>query len=327
MGHLSVMTLVSGIRFALLSVLVGALGFLGLSPSSASPSTWSAPQARAAATAQISGSTTDTDRDEVDDISVQAFSGDAAPGDQPAASAITYGGEFVLNVPAGSYLVRFTDLDDRFVTMDYDGGKPVTVKRDGIADLGEVTLLRQGEMVNTGRPTVRGKAFAGNTVKADPGTWTPDATAYSYQWTLNGRPLAGATGRKLEVPAGEAGKRLAVEVVASSGDATAKAGSAQVEVARVPTTITATLVDRVVAPSRRAVLKVRVEAPGKGVGGTKVKIVGAGRDVSGKLGERGRASVTLPRLDRGSYELKAVFLRTHQAEGSRSKAVTLKVRS
>ncbi len=54
----------------------------------------------------------------------------------------------------------------------------------------------------------------GSTVKAAPGTWTPAATSYEYQWLANGTAIRGATGASLPIFASMLGKRLTVRVTA-----------------------------------------------------------------------------------------------------------------
>ena len=315
-------------RVALLAGLVAALCFVGLSPSSASPSTWSAPQAMAPASSVIAGTTVDSRARAVDDISVEAFAVDAEAGDDPEASDISYGGEFMLVVPAGSYVVRFTDLDDRFLTQEFHDGDAVKVTKNEHVDLGEVTMLREGEIVNTEAPTVKGNAVAGRTVKATPGTWTPDATSYAYQWLIGGRPVAGATSKRFDVPGLKAGKRLSVRVDVSAGGETEAATSKAVTIGRVPTTTALRLKDKTIRSGKRAVAIVKVaSADALPLKGKEFRLTGAGTKLGAKLNAKGKATLRLPRLSRGTYRLVAVFPQTTQAAGSRSKRVTLTVRS
>ncbi|MGA3523759.1 PKD domain-containing protein [Melissospora conviva] len=90
----------------------------------------------------------------------------------------------------------------------------------------------------TKAPSISGTLRVGSTVKANPGTWTPTATSYAYQWYANGVAIKGATGQSLKIPAALAGKRLTVKVTAKlvahpSGTATSPA-SAKIAKAAAP---------------------------------------------------------------------------------------------
>ncbi|WP_406077966.1 hypothetical protein [Micromonospora sp. NBC_00858] len=76
-------------------------------------------------------------------------------------------------------------------------------------------------------PTITGTLEVGGTVTANPGQWTPTATAYVYQWSANGIAITGATGATIKIPVALYGKRLTVTVTASrDGYAPATATSA-----------------------------------------------------------------------------------------------------
>ena len=90
----------------------------------------------------------------------------------------------------------------------------------------------------TKAPSISGTLRVGATVKANPGTWTPTATSYAYQWYANGVAIKGATAQSLKISAGLAGKRLTVQVTAKlvahpSGTATSPA-SAKIAKAAAP---------------------------------------------------------------------------------------------
>ncbi|MDR1799724.1 MAG: FIVAR domain-containing protein, partial [Bifidobacteriaceae bacterium] len=80
---------------------------------------------------------------------------------------------------------------------------------DGLAEMGQVVA---GTVRITGTPEV------GATVTADAGTWTPAGVALSYQWSLNGVPVAGATGTTYVPKAADAGKTLTVTVTGTAPD-------------------------------------------------------------------------------------------------------------
>ncbi|MFI7596365.1 hypothetical protein [Actinoplanes sp. NPDC049681] len=83
------------------------------------------------------------------------------------------------------------------------------------------------------KPKITGTAKVGKTVKAAPGTWSPKADSYRYQWRLNGTVVQGATGSSLKLTSGMRDKKLTVTVIARrTGHADGKATSASVTVRR-----------------------------------------------------------------------------------------------
>ncbi|RIV29815.1 FlgD immunoglobulin-like domain containing protein [Micromonospora radicis] len=90
----------------------------------------------------------------------------------------------------------------------------------------------------TKAPSISGTLAVGSTVKAVPGTWSPAATSYAYQWSANGTAIKGATAASLKLTASLVGKRLTVKVTAKrsghpSGVATS-AASAKVAKGKAP---------------------------------------------------------------------------------------------
>ena len=87
---------------------------------------------------------------------------------------------------------------------------------------------------NTAPPTVSGSADQGQTLTANPGSWSPAATAYAYQWqrsTDGGTTwanIAGATGATYALGAGDGGADERVVVTASNSNGQASATSASV---------------------------------------------------------------------------------------------------
>lgn len=75
-------------------------------------------------------------------------------------------------------------------------------------------------------PAVSGAVKVGQTLTANPGTWTP-GTTLAYQWLAGGVAVSGATGSTLVLGPGQAGKAIAVQVTGSKpGYATASKTSA-----------------------------------------------------------------------------------------------------
>jgi hypothetical protein len=111
-----------------------------------------------------------------------------------------------------------------------DLGSKITVKRVGMVDgytnatltskstqaIGLPNFTSQG----TPRIAIPSGVFAvGETAIAnvDDNNWLPTAGLhFTYEWTINGQPIAGATTSSLVVPASAAGQNLGVRVVASA---------------------------------------------------------------------------------------------------------------
>lgn len=89
-------------------------------------------------------------------------------------------------------------------------------------------------------PSISGISVVGNTLTANPGTWSGSGITYSYQWVdcdtsgNNCTFAASATGSSYLVPAPAAGYTLRVYVTASDRDGSATATSAQTAVVVAP---------------------------------------------------------------------------------------------
>ncbi len=100
-----------------------------------------------------------------------------------------------------------------------------------------------------------------------------------------------------------------------------------VEVSRYASTTTATLASASVTTAQQAVLRVRVAAEAE-PDGTLVVTNGTGIVATAKLakGAGGQATITLPRLAKGTYSLRVGYMGTGDVGDSTSNAVTLTVR-
>jgi hypothetical protein len=83
--------------------------------------------------------------------------------------------------------------------------------------------------------SARARAYAGQTLACSNGVWANQPTAYTYQWSSDGAPLAGATAATYTVLAGELGDTLSCSIVASNaGGSGPSAVSVAVAVLRPP---------------------------------------------------------------------------------------------
>ncbi|HSZ43367.1 MAG TPA: hypothetical protein VK817_25675 [Trebonia sp.] len=72
-----------------------------------------------------------------------------------------------------------------------------------------------------GRPVIDGLPRAGGYLTADPGKWTPAAT-FSYQWLVNGEPVAGATGPRFHLLGKYLRDTVTVQVTGTWADGTSR---------------------------------------------------------------------------------------------------------
>lgn len=61
-------------------------------------------------------------------------------------------------------------------------------------------------------PTVTGRKRVGNTLRVDPGEWTPEPDGFDFQWLRNGAQVEGATGTSYRLTRFDKGARIAVLV-------------------------------------------------------------------------------------------------------------------
>lgn len=62
--------------------------------------------------------------------------------------------------------------------------------------------------VNTVLPTISGTTTSGQTLTCAPGTWSPAAASYTYQWYRGDVPIVGATANTRVLAAGDVGSKL-----------------------------------------------------------------------------------------------------------------------
>jgi hypothetical protein len=88
-----------------------------------------------------------------------------------------------------------------------------------------------GSGPQVGRPTVVGVAKEGNTLVADPGSWSGEDISFAYAWErcdaagANCAPIAGATDKTRTLDGADVGKRLRVVVTATNAEGSTPAAS------------------------------------------------------------------------------------------------------
>ncbi|WP_294001078.1 Tat pathway signal protein [Streptomyces sp.] len=133
-------------------------------------------------------------------------------------------GKAVSGATAASYTVPASLLGKKLTVT-------VTAVRSGWASgsatSAAVTVAKGEAPKATKAPTVGGTAKVGKKLTAAPGTWSPAATSYAYQWYANGKAIGGATKSTLTLKSAQKGKKITVKVTAhrtghKDGTATSK---------------------------------------------------------------------------------------------------------
>jgi hypothetical protein len=120
----------------------------------------------------------------------------------------------------GSDVVGATD--PTYTPVGTDAGKVVTVKVTGsktgygnvTKESAPTTAVADGDQVLTPTPTITGTPTVAETLTAHPGTWDNGVT-FSYQWTVDGTNVGGATGTTYSPVGGDVGKVVTVKVTGS----------------------------------------------------------------------------------------------------------------
>jgi hypothetical protein len=171
--------------------------------------------------------------------SAAAISGTAKTGYQLTCSATFTGADSV----AYSWLRNGTAItgatSSTYKTASADFQQEIKCRATGTNSAGStpstsaaVTIAVGDALVNTTKPKVSGTAAVGQTLSCSPGSWTPKAASYKYQWLRNGNNVQGATAKSFTVPTGYRGDKVACKVTAlKKGYAKGVAKSAAVTIA------------------------------------------------------------------------------------------------
>ncbi len=129
---------------------------------------------------------------------------------------------FNVSPPAGTYLDQHWNVyDNRYLATCADAAPAC----------GGTTVPDSNPQppVSTSQPVIGGDARVGATLTASTGGWTNAPTGYAYQWErgdgVTWTAIPGAWGSGYAIPAGDAGARLRVRVIASNADGSTAAHS------------------------------------------------------------------------------------------------------
>ncbi|WP_407939747.1 Ig-like domain repeat protein [Nocardioides anomalus] len=176
-------------------------------------------------------------------------------------------------------------------------------------------------------PTISGTPTVGQTLTAGAPVFTQSGVAVTYQWQVDGQPVAGATGTTYQVRPADAGKRVTVVATgAKAGLANGSVSSAQTDVVKPAATTTTVKAPKKIKTGQKVKVKIKVAAPGLTPTGTVTVSLG-GKKVTGKVVD-GKVKVTLPvQTKTGTKRLVVTFVPdTGFAASSDKVKVTVKSR-
>jgi large repetitive protein len=214
-------------------------------------------------------------------------------------------------------------------------GKAITVKatgtrpgyKTGTSTSNAITAVNGPAIVATSLPEISGIAAARETLTATSGTW-PGSPTYAYQWFVNGIAVAKETKNTYVVRTRDAGLPVNVRVTATtSGYQPGTAFSNAMTVAKLSSTVTATLAKKKITQRQRAQLTVKVSMLGYDVTLGKIQVKDGSKVIATVALQAGKDTVTirLKKLKRGKHKLKVSYLGSVSTLGSSAKPVTLKV--
>ncbi|GAA2241735.1 hypothetical protein GCM10010401_13210 [Rarobacter faecitabidus] len=157
-------------------------------------------------------------------------------------------------------------------------------------------------------PAVTGTAVAGKTLTAAPGTWSESPAGFTYRWSRNGKPIAGATARAYKLSAADVGARIAVTVTPVKpghkilGITSAPTG----KVAKAAASVSAKVAKKSVKKGKKATITVKVTAAGLKPSG-KVTVKFGKKKVTKKLGKKGTVKITSPKLKKGKVKVTVSY--------------------
>ncbi|GAA3537967.1 carboxypeptidase regulatory-like domain-containing protein [Nocardioides daeguensis] len=179
-----------------------------------------------APTSRASVATDPITYDVVHNVTPPTVSGDATVGETLVATAgewdqddvaVTWqwlrDGEVVAGATGPSRTLVAADLGTR-ISVRATAAK--ATYDSGSADSGETDAVVEGYLANTALPAVSGSVRVGETLSATRGGWSPEPTAFGYEWLRDGTPVDGATSSTYTLTESDLGARLSVTVTASS---------------------------------------------------------------------------------------------------------------
>lgn len=177
-------------------------------------------------------------------------------------------------------------------------------------------------IVNERLPRLSGSAKVGKTLSVREGEWSVEPESFTYQWNRNGAPIDGATGETYRLVAADAGTKITVTVTAiAEGYSNGSATSAAKTVAFVSTRTKGDLSRNLAIGNATVTFSFEVRAD-EGITPTGTVTVYDGTKalttVELTAADKGRATVTLPKLGSGIHSITAKYAGTETLAASTS---------
>jgi hypothetical protein len=235
-------------------------------------------------------------------------------------------GSNISGATTANYTLTVTDLGKE-IALRATGKKAGFLDSIGVSNV--IVATAGGALQATVQPVITGTAASGNTLKVTPGTWSQPSPSFKYQWLRNGAPIPSATGTSYRLTPEDAGKNVAVTVLATKvGFTDGSANAAAVAIAKLRSTTTATLSATRVKPGKRVKVGITVAVPGvKGPVGV-IKIMDRTKvlkTLTLVTAKNGKITFKLPKLKKGKHRILVKYLGDATTQGSRSKAMRLSV--
>ena len=231
----------------------------------------------------------------------------------------------------------FTNNPTTYTVLSSDVGKTITVKAtaaktgyvSGVSTSNGILASQASAVTPTTLPSITGVPAAKETLTATPGVWPGSGTkSYAYQWFVNGEAVAKETGSKYVVRTRDAGLPVSVRVTMTmNGFAPSVATSGALSVAKLSSTLTATVAKKKITQRERAVLTVKVVLLDFGVSLGQVQVKDGSKVIANpglQTGKNGVLTIRLKKLKLGKHKLTITYLGSTSTLAS-SGRVTIKV--
>ena len=194
----------------------------------------------------------------------------------------------------------------------------VVHRREGYHALEATTAptakVEAGRFEVTSPFTLGGRPRVGRTLTVTPGTFEPADATVTYTWLRGDQVVEGAEGRSYDVGRADLGEQLSVRVDLRRAGYRDKSLTLQAE--RTVTTVPTLTVDAT-GLERRAVVRLRLTAPGVESVGGRARVRIDGREVAGRVVD-GRLRVVVRDLDPGRHRVRAIYEGTALVEAARA---------
>ncbi|WP_457185341.1 Ig-like domain repeat protein [Nocardioides sp. P5_E3] len=253
-----------------------------------------------------------------------------APLWDPSDATMTYqwlrGGTPIYGANEASYVLTATDFGAGISLR-------VTAKRSGFDDATSVSNIigttAGGALQPMVPPSLNGEPVPGSTLIASGGTWSQPGPTLKYQWLRTGTPIPGATSSFYTLTPEDAGKDVAVTVLASKlGFTDGSSTTPSVSVAKLVSTTTSTLSATRIKKGKTVKVGVTVAVQGVAAPSGTVKIQDGIKTLKTFTVDPFRKGVmtvklSSKKLKAGRHKIKLVYVGNASTASSHAKVIRL----